>query len=125
VSDATATEYLHTPADQGQYASEYGHWIRMTTIAFDLKLGLSEAEALATEDGDKSASDEKIWEVLKRTEREMSVWEATLPEHLKFTEDGLGLQLSMFETSANSGAWCWCMFHTSYLAAVLMVDTVG
>jgi hypothetical protein len=31
--------------------------------------------------------------------------------------------MSMFETGANAGAWCYCMFHTTHASTVLAADT--
>jgi hypothetical protein len=51
-------------------------------------------------------------------------WAASLPEQLRFTSEELEQQMAMFETGSNAAAWCYCMFHTMHLGAVLALDTV-
>jgi hypothetical protein len=50
-------------------------------------------------------------------------WAASLPEQLRFTSEELEQQMAMFETGSNAAAWCYCMFHTMHLGAVLALDT--
>lgn len=54
-------------------------------------------------------------------------WLASLPNHLKYSEENLELQLSMFETSSNSGAWCYCMIHILHASCALgiAIDSVS
>ena len=40
------------------------------------------------------------------------IWLASLPEHLRFSEENLNKQIAMHETSSNTGAWCFCFIHT-------------
>ena len=45
------------------------------------------------------------------TDITLQEWAASLPSHLQFTEDNLDTHTTMFETSSNSGAWCFCFMH--------------
>lgn len=46
-------------------------------------------------------------------------WVASLPGHLQFNEENLESQVAMFDTSSNSGAWCYCFIHAIYPCAYL------
>ena len=52
-------------------------------------------------------------------------WARTLPEHLRFSEQSLQVQQSMFETSSNTGAWCWCYMHVYYASCALALNFVN
>ena len=39
---------------------------------------------------------------------------ASLPAHLEFSEENVEQQLMMFETSSNTGAWCFCFMHAMH-----------
>lgn len=58
-------------------------------------------------------------------EKALATWDASLPDHLRFNEESLQLQLSMFDTSSNAGAWCYFMTHIIHTACVLMVYDVS
>jgi hypothetical protein len=58
-----------------------------------------------------------IYVELTRTQ----AWTASLPAHLQYSDDTLAEQLSMFETSSNSGAWCYCMMQIMHMTGVLML----
>ena len=51
-------------------------------------------------------------------------WDRTLPDHLRFSEQSLQVQQSMFETSSNTGAWCWCMLHVYHASCALALNFV-
>ena len=61
---------------------------------------------------------------MQDTEKALATWDASLPDHLRFGEESLQLQLSMFETSSNAGAWCYFMTHIIHTACVLMTYDV-
>ena len=48
-------------------------------------------------------------------------WHASLPSHLQFNEENLETQVTMFETSSNSGAWSFCFMHAMYPCCYLAV----
>lgn len=41
-------------------------------------------------------------------------WQASLPQHLQFSDENVQKQVDMFETSSNTGAWCFCFMHALY-----------
>ena len=51
-------------------------------------------------------------------------WVSSLPEHLRFSEETLQVQLSMFETSSNTGAWCFCCMHVLHSSVALALNIV-
>ncbi|KAJ3485539.1 hypothetical protein NLJ89_g11892 [Agrocybe chaxingu] len=61
--------------------------------------------------------------MLMEAENKMKEWDRTLPEHLRFSEQSLQVQQSMFETSSNTGAWCWCNIHIHHASSVLALHT--
>lgn len=52
-------------------------------------------------------------------------WLESLPAHLQFTEENLETQVAMFETSSNSGAWCYCFMHAMYPCCYLAILEVS
>ncbi|EAU90246.2 hypothetical protein CC1G_11570 [Coprinopsis cinerea okayama7 len=59
---------------------------------------------------------------LYETEQIMENWARTLPDHLRFSEQSLQVQKSMFETSSNTGAWCWCLLHVYHASCALALS---
>ncbi|KAF5335977.1 hypothetical protein D9611_006287 [Ephemerocybe angulata] len=115
---STLPEYLHLPAVGTQYASEFGHLIRIITIYARVELILDDlCGPYKNQDSLGHTS-----KALQDTEHQMEDWARTLPEHLKFSEQSLDVQQSMFETSSNTGAWCWCCLHVYYAACALAIN---
>jgi hypothetical protein len=108
-------EYLYLPAVRMQYASEFGHLIRILTIFAKMEYVLDEL------------NDPRITNpiaTLNEAEQKMDEWDRTLPDHLRFSEQSLQVQQSMFETSSNTGAWCWCMLHIYHASCALALNCV-
>lgn len=108
---STLPEYLYLPAVRTQYASEFGHLIRVISIYAKVELALDE---LNGPEGHLRAN-----AALIEAEQKMEDWARTLPEHLRFSEQSLLVQQSMFETSSNTGAWCWCCIHVYHASCAL------
>ncbi|KAF9530349.1 fungal-specific transcription factor domain-containing protein [Crepidotus variabilis] len=111
---STLPEYLYLPAVRMQYTSEFGHFIRILTIFSKMEYaldGLSDPKLSAN----PSAT-------LNEAEQKMDEWDRTLPVHLRFSEESLQVQQSMFETSSNTGAWCWCMLHIYHASCALALN---
>ena len=53
------------------------------------------------------------------------LWADNLPEHLRYNEENLQMQLSMLETSSNSGAWCFCVMHVTHTNCALALNAVS
>ncbi|KDR80510.1 hypothetical protein GALMADRAFT_240800 [Galerina marginata CBS 339.88] len=113
---STLPEYLYLPAVRTQYASELGHLIRILSIYAKVECALDE--------GNDPESVANLSGALQDTEQKMDEWERTLPEHLRFSEQSLQVQQSMFETSSNTGAWCWCSMHVYHASCVLALHLV-
>ncbi|KAF8909396.1 fungal-specific transcription factor domain-containing protein [Gymnopilus junonius] len=111
---STLPEYLYLPAVRTQYASEFGHFIRILSIYAKMEFALD--EGTDTESAANSAG------ALLDVEQKMEEWDRTLPEHLRFSEQSLQVQQSMFETSSNTGAWCWCCIHIYHASCALAVN---
>ncbi|KAJ7715362.1 hypothetical protein DFH07DRAFT_1015355 [Mycena maculata] len=52
-------------------------------------------------------------------------WASSLPDHLRFSEQNLQVQHSMFETSSNTGAWCFCCMHVYFASLTLALHAGG
>ncbi|KAF8892082.1 fungal-specific transcription factor domain-containing protein [Infundibulicybe gibba] len=113
---STLPEYLYLPAVRTQYASEFGHLIRIVTIYSKLELALDDMnESEPTAGGSASAA-------LTEGEKAMEEWSNSLPEQLQFSQESLEQQRSMFETPSNMGAWCWCCMHVYHASCGLALN---
>ncbi|KAF8074981.1 hypothetical protein FPV67DRAFT_1475647 [Lyophyllum atratum] len=111
---STLPEYLYLPAVRMRYASEFGHLIRVVTIYAKVENALDELS-----DPDTSSNAAKA---LLDAEQMMDSWATSLPEHLRFSEQSLQVQQSMFETSSNTGAWAWCCMHVIHASSALALN---
>ncbi|KAF8202552.1 fungal-specific transcription factor domain-containing protein [Pholiota molesta] len=111
---STLPEYLYLPAVRTQYASEFGHLIRIISIYAKMEFALD--DITDTETNTFSAG------ALMEAEQRMEDWDRTLPDHLRFSEESLQVQQSMFETSSNGGAWCWCCIHLYHASCALVLN---
>ncbi|KAF9461199.1 fungal-specific transcription factor domain-containing protein [Collybia nuda] len=102
---STLPEYLYLPAVRTQYSSEFGHLIRVISIYTKVEFALDELSDPSPEPVMNPTA------TLKDAEQMLEAWASSLPEHLRFSEQSLLVQQSMFETSSNTGAWCWCCMH--------------
>jgi hypothetical protein len=110
------SEYLHLPAPRTQYASEYGHLLRIASLHARLEASLNAADIRSAQDTAQAQA------IVEETEKEISAWESSLADHVRFSEEGAALHLAMFETSSNAGAWCYFMMHTVYAWCVLTLS---
>ncbi|KAF9005931.1 fungal-specific transcription factor domain-containing protein [Cyathus striatus] len=116
---STLPEYLYLPAVRIQWASEFGHLIRILTVYAKVELALDELNGRSTSEMDPHS---KPTATLMEAEKEMEIWANSLPEHLRFSEQSLLVQQSMFETSSNTGAWCWCCMHVYHASCALALN---
>ncbi|TFY80883.1 hypothetical protein EWM64_g3127, partial [Hericium alpestre] len=114
---STLSEYLHVPAPRTQWVSEIGHLLRVCTIYATLE-GILRGSEAGTGPADRAA----IEVAVQDTEQALSTWEASLADHVKFTDESLQLQLSMFETSSNAGAWCYFLMHIMHASCLLSLS---
>ncbi|KAI0352304.1 hypothetical protein OH77DRAFT_1485643, partial [Trametes cingulata] len=102
LSSSATSEYLRRPAPRTRYASQFGHMCRILEIYHNVET------ILATKDGPERAA------AIAAIKPSLDAWVESLPGHLQFTEENLETQVAMFETSSNSGAWCYCFMHAMY-----------
>ncbi|KAF5383734.1 hypothetical protein D9615_003526 [Tricholomella constricta] len=132
---STLPEYLYLPAVRTQYSSEFGHLVRVVTIYAKMENALDELtgrwlmffcrhallimyiQPPADSDPNPNAAKD-----LLEAEHMMEAWANSLPEHLRFSEQSLQVQQSMFETSSNTGAWCWCSMHVFHASSALALN---
>lgn len=139
-------EYLYLPAIRTQYASEMGHLIRVLTIWWRVEWALNGggSERSSREGRGEEEKERETREILEDCGRLLDVcdfsgpwyenahvvWYSlqdhlpSLPPHLLFTTQSLSIQQSMWETSANLGAWCFAALHV-YGASARMAIGVG
>ncbi|KAJ6493679.1 fungal-specific transcription factor domain-containing protein [Mycena vitilis] len=102
---STIPEYLYLPPVHTTWVSELGHFIRIYSLYAQTEQILNRPDTnLST-----------LSELEKRGEE----WVLGLPDHLRFSEQNLLVQQSMFETSSNTGAWCFCCMHVYYAGFAL------
>ncbi|OBZ73774.1 hypothetical protein A0H81_06057 [Grifola frondosa] len=109
LSNSATSEFLHRPAPRTRYASQFGHVCRILEIYQNMEsvLAIQDPHARAVAVG--------------KSRRVLQDWEASLPAHLQFTEDNLEQQVAMFDTSSNTGAWCFCFMHVLHPCCFLAV----
>ncbi|RPD64404.1 hypothetical protein L226DRAFT_460309 [Lentinus tigrinus ALCF2SS1-7] len=99
LTTSATSEYMRRPAPRTRYASQFGHVLRILEIYHNVETVLTNKEGPAR------------LAAITPLRKELDEWAASLPSHLQFTEDNLDTQITMFETSSNSGAWCFCFIH--------------
>ncbi|PCH44218.1 hypothetical protein WOLCODRAFT_138836 [Wolfiporia cocos MD-104 SS10] len=100
-SSATS-EYLHVAAPRTRYASQFGHVCRILSIYTDVQAAVASNAGPARDIA------------LRNCRRSLESWLESLPAHLRFTAENMEKQEAMFETSSNTGAWCYCFMHSLY-----------
>ncbi|KAI0731167.1 hypothetical protein C8Q76DRAFT_612938 [Earliella scabrosa] len=109
LSSSATSEYLRRPAPRTRYASQFGHVLRILEIYHTVE------SVLASKEGPARAA------AMAVSRKQLEDWVASLPSHLQFTEENLETQVTMFETSSNSGAWSFCFMHAMYPCCYLAV----
>ncbi|KAI0641962.1 hypothetical protein C8Q79DRAFT_918638 [Trametes meyenii] len=109
LSSSATSEYLRRPAPRTRYASQFGHMCRILEIYHNVET------ILATKDGAERVA------AISAIRPALDEWAASLPGHLQFTDENLETQVSMFETSSNSGAWCYCFMHAMHPCCYLAI----
>lgn len=106
---ATTPEYLHVLPVRKHRVSELGHLIQIMSLYAEVEQILNRSDSKAGQlQGLKKRGDE---------------WASSLPDHLQFSDQNLQVQKSMFETSSNTGAWCFCCMHVYYASFALALHT--
>ncbi|KAJ7077853.1 fungal-specific transcription factor domain-containing protein [Mycena belliarum] len=96
---ATTPEYLHVLPVRKHRVSELGHLIQIMSLYAEVEQILNRSSILPE-------------------------WASSLPDHLQFSDQNLQVQKSMFETSSNTGAWCFCCMHVYYASFALALHTI-
>lgn len=55
----------------------------------------------------------------------MQTWLASLPDHLRFSQENLDKQIDMFETGSTTSAWCYCFIHALHPCYILELTDVS
>ncbi|KAG2042518.1 fungal-specific transcription factor domain-containing protein [Suillus americanus] len=55
----------------------------------------------------------------------LNAWDGSLPDSLCFTDENLAIQMSLFATNSNVGAWCFCAMHIIHCSCVFALNQVG
>ncbi|KAH9839837.1 uncharacterized protein C8Q71DRAFT_830386 [Rhodofomes roseus] len=100
--NSATVEYLHVQAPTTRYASQFGHVLRILSIYQTVQ------NVIVQNEGPARAR------ALRECRQMLDNWLASLPQHLQFSEDNVQKQIDMFETSSNTGAWCFCFMHALY-----------
>ncbi|CCM02433.1 uncharacterized protein FIBRA_04532 [Fibroporia radiculosa] len=108
--NSATSEFLHVPAPRTRYASHFGHVCRILSIYTNVQNALARNEGPARES------------VIRDCRRTLDAWAESLPAHLRFSEENLEKQTTMFETSSNTGAWCFCFMHALHPCCWLALE---
>ncbi|OCH93645.1 hypothetical protein OBBRIDRAFT_885316 [Obba rivulosa] len=108
-SVATRPEFLHEAAPRTRYASQFGHLCRILSIYRELQTSLAMEDLHARAVG------------VQQGREALEEWVESLSGVLRFSKENLEKQLAMFETSSNTGAWCFCFVHVLHPCAYLSV----
>ncbi|KAG8932736.1 hypothetical protein FRC03_008944 [Tulasnella sp. 419] len=60
----------------------------------------------------------------KECEKMLTDWQKSLPDHLRFNEENLHVQISTLESGGNVGGWCYCYMHALAETCVLSLQEV-
>lgn len=55
-------------------------------------------------------------------DNKLNAWDESLPDSLCFTDENLAMQMSLFATNSNMGAWCFCVMHIIHCSCVYALD---
>ncbi|KAG6336044.1 hypothetical protein ID866_3043 [Astraeus odoratus] len=59
---------------------------------------------------------------LLELEKQVVAWAEELPDHLRFTDENLWVQMNVYETGSNMGAWCFGAMHAFHNSCVLALN---
>lgn len=104
---SATSEFIHAPAPRTRYASQFGHVLRILSLYSTVQAVVAMDESTVRE------------AALRDCRKDLEEWDASLSGHLRFSEDNLEKQVSMFDTSSNTGAWCFCFMHALYPCSCL------
>ncbi|EIN03808.1 hypothetical protein PUNSTDRAFT_139113 [Punctularia strigosozonata HHB-11173 SS5] len=108
-------EYLDTlPTPNQQQCSEFGHLLRIVHIKWRLEHDLRELSG---------ARDPRTTQgALAMGRQAVEAWAASVPLNLVYSNENLQMQMAMFETGSNGGAWCYCLMHVMHASCVISLD---
>ncbi|KAG2364118.1 hypothetical protein BDR07DRAFT_1331143 [Suillus spraguei] len=105
-------EYLDKPSPLSR--SETGQLARVLSI--HEKIEKSMAEFNNRESGRHPVN------ALLDLDAKLNAWNDSLPESLCFTDENLAIQMSLFATNSNVGAWCFCAMHIIHCSCVFALN---
>jgi len=108
---STVPEYLGGPSPLSPYASETGHVLRVLSLWSKIERAMDEFHT-------PNSGSEPV-AILLDLENSLTHWAGTLPDHLRYTDENLQTQMSMFETGSSLGAWCFCFMHVVHATAAI------
>ncbi|TCD60647.1 hypothetical protein EIP91_009734 [Steccherinum ochraceum] len=106
-------EFMHLPAPRTKNASQFGHLCRILSLYQRLQVELNSSKEGA-----------EMFRAVGEVNKGIQIWVDSLADHLRFSEANLEKQVSMFETSSNTGAWCFCFMHVLHPCLVLSMTEV-
>lgn len=59
---------------------------------------------------------------LLELEQQVMAWAEALPDHLRFTDENLLVQMNIYDTGFNMGAWCFAAMHAFHNSCVLALN---
>ncbi|KAH7890754.1 hypothetical protein F5I97DRAFT_1974777 [Phlebopus sp. FC_14] len=108
-------EYIAKPGPSYAMLSEIGQLIRV--------LAMHEQVERAMNDFNNRESGRHPVNQLLNLEMRIDAWSEALPEHLRFNDENLSVQATMYETSANMGAWSFFAMHVIHSSCVFGLNS--
>ncbi|KAG2053646.1 hypothetical protein BDR06DRAFT_956378 [Suillus hirtellus] len=105
-------EYLDKPSPSSR--SETGQLIRVLSIHERIEKTMDEFN--------KRESGRHPVNALLDLDTKLNAWDESLPDSLCFTDENLAIQMSLFATSSNVGAWCFCAMHIIHCSCVFALN---
>ncbi|KAH8093813.1 hypothetical protein BXZ70DRAFT_384818 [Cristinia sonorae] len=106
-------EFMHIPAPRSKYASHFGHLCRILSLYQRLQVELN-----------SSKESSEMMRAVNDVKKSVQIWTESLADHLRFSKANLERQVSMFETSSNTGAWAFCFMHVLHPCLILSMTEV-
>ncbi|KAG2157841.1 fungal-specific transcription factor domain-containing protein [Suillus bovinus] len=107
-------EYLDNPSSSSR--SETGQLIRVLSIHEKIE------RTMDVFNERESGRHPVTVNTLLDLDAKLNAWDGSLPDSLCFTDENLAIQMSLFATSSNVGAWCFCAMHIIHCSCVFALN---
>ncbi|KAI0028927.1 hypothetical protein K488DRAFT_73377 [Vararia minispora EC-137] len=107
-------EYMQQPAPQSPRQSEFGHVLRISECLYAISVALDKAKA-----AENPHTPSSLENVAGDIELRIAAWEASLSPAMQYTDENSCAHRLLYDTAANSAAWCFFTAHVMHACAAL------